>query len=73
MNGSVKWLGVPASFCDTGVAWTENILILSPRWVDVVTYTTWSLGTEPGVLIGAAVLWCSVVPACPDCLPINPL
>ena len=27
INGSVEWLGIPAPFCDTGVAWTDNILV----------------------------------------------
>ena len=25
IHGSVKWLGVPAPYCGTGVTWTENI------------------------------------------------
>ena len=53
INGSVKWFSIPAPFCDTGVAWSENILVPSPRWGDRVTYATWYLGTQSGVLIGA--------------------
>ena len=34
INGSVEWLDLPAPFCDTGVAWTENILVPSSRWGD---------------------------------------
>ena len=31
INGSVEWLGVPAPSCDTGVTWTENILVPDSR------------------------------------------
>ena len=46
INGSVKWLGVPAAFCDTEVAWTENILVPNPRWVDRGGYKRWDLKTR---------------------------
>ena len=70
INGSVEWLGVPAPFCNTGVDLTENIFVPSLRWWDVVIYSTWALGTLSVVIIGADVTWRSVVPACPDYLPI---
>ena len=35
-NRSVKGLDVPAPFCNTGVAWTENILFPSLHWGDGV-------------------------------------
>ena len=31
INGSFEWLGVPAPSCDTGVTWTENILVPDSR------------------------------------------
>ena len=65
MNRSVKWIGVPAPFYDTGVACTDNILVLSLSWGDGVRVGDWAWGTQPGVLIGADVTWSSVVPNCP--------
>ena len=62
INGSVKWLGVPAPFCDIGATWTENILVPSPRWGYGVRVGHWAWGTQHGVFIGAAVPWSSVVP-----------
>ena len=72
INGSVKWLGVPAPFCDIGATWTENILVPSPRWGYGVRVEHWAWGTQHGVFIGAAVLWSSVVPDRPFYLPIIP-
>ena len=72
INGSVKWLGIPAPFCDTGMAWTENILGPSPFWVDRVTYATWVFGTQSVVLVRYGVLWRSVVSARPFYLPKSP-
>ena len=34
INGSVEWLGIPAPFCDTGVAWTDNLLVPKARCRD---------------------------------------
>ena len=62
INESVECLNVPAPFYGTGVAWIENILVPSPRWGDGVTYATWTVGTQSGVLIIADVPWRSVVP-----------
>ena len=68
INGRVEWLSFLAPFCDTGVAWNENILVPSPRWGDRVTYVTWALGIQSGVLITADVPWRNVVPSRPDYL-----
>ena len=32
INGSVEWIGIPAPFCNTGVAWTDNLLIPEMGW-----------------------------------------
>ena len=72
IHGSVARIGVPVPFCNTGVAWTENILVPSPRWGDGVTYATWTLGNQSGVIIGDDVPWHSIFPACPAYLPISP-
>ena len=55
------------------MSWTENTLVPSPCWGDGVTYSTWALGTQYGVLIAADVLWRSIVLVCPDYLPRIPL
>ena len=51
-------------FFDTGVAWTDNILVPSPRWENGVRVGDWAWGIQPGVLIGPDFPWRSVVPAC---------
>ena len=71
VTGSLEWFGVPAPFCDTGVAWTEKSLVPSPRWGDGVTYATLALVTQYGVLIGSDVPWCSIIPTRPAYLPRN--
>ena len=72
INGSIEWLGVPAPFFDTGVDWTDNILVPSPRLGDGVMVGDWYWGTQPGFLIGADVPWRNVVPACLAYLPRSP-
>ena len=71
INVSVEWLGIPSTFCNTGMAWTENILVSSPCWGDGVTYATLALVTQYGVLIGSDVPWCSIIPTRPAYLPRN--
>ena len=72
INGSVKWLGVPAPFCDTGVAGTENILVPSPHWGDRVGVGYWDWVAHSGVIIRDDVPWRSALPARPDHLPRSP-
>ena len=52
INGSVEWLSIPTPFCDTGVTWTDNLLVLKALWGDSVRVEAWAWGTQPGVLIG---------------------
>ena len=52
INGSVEWLGIPAPFCDTGVAWTDDLLVPKDCWGDRYTVETWDLGTKSGVCYG---------------------
>ena len=61
-----------APFYDIGVAWIDNILVPIPRWGEGVTVVDWALGNQHGVLIGADVLWRSVLPVCPYYLPRSP-
>ena len=72
INGSVDCLGIPAPFCDTGVAWTDNILFPSPRCGDRFRVGDWGWETQPGFLIGADDPWRSVVPDRPAYLPRSP-
>ena len=46
INGSIKWLGVPAPSCGTGVAWTGNLLVPNPRWGYGRGYKRWALETR---------------------------
>ena len=70
INGTVEWLGTPAPFCDTGVAWPENILVPGPRWGDGGNYKTWDLQTQYGVRFGGrSVPWRGAVPFCAAFLP----
>ena len=39
VNGSVLWLGVPATLSTNGFPWTDNILATSPDWGTGVTAT----------------------------------
>ena len=65
INGSIKWLGVPAPFCNTRVAWTDNLLVPEARWGDGVRVGDWAWGNKLVFLIGADVMWRSVVTASP--------
>ena len=60
-------------FCNTGVAWTDNLLVTEARWGDGVRVGDWAWGSQPGFLIRAYVVWCIVVPACLAYLPSSPL
>ena len=42
INGNVKWHGVPAPSCGTGVAWTENIFVPNSRWGEGYGYKNWA-------------------------------
>ena len=74
INGSVKWLVVPDSFCNTGLAWTDNLLVPEARCGYRGTVETWTLGTQFGVHFGGvhislhgAVLFCAVdLPRSPE-------
>ena len=44
--GSVERLGVPAPFCGTGVAWTENISVPDLRRGDGRDCETWAFATR---------------------------
>ena len=73
MNGSVEYLGVPAPSCDTGVAWTENLLVPNLRWGDGCGYKHWDLETRSIPLFGGrSVPWRGAVPFRPDYLPNSP-
>ena len=73
INGSVKWLGVPAPFCDTGVACTDNLFFLEVCWEDRGTVETWALGNQPGVHFGGVdVPWRGTVPFRAVYLPRSP-
>ena len=54
------------------MAWTDNLLVTEARWVDGVRVGAWFWVTQPGVLIGANVLWSSFFPARPVNLPRSP-
>ena len=69
INGSVEWLGIPAPFCNTGVAWTDNLLVSEALWVEGVRVGYWAWGNQPGIIIGVDILWRGVVPACVAYLP----
>ena len=72
ITDSVEWIGVPDPFFDTGVSWTDKLLVPKARWGDRVRFGYWAWGAQPGVLIGDDVLWRSVVPARPAYLPRSP-
>ena len=67
INGRVEWLGVPAPFYNTGVAWTGNILVPSPLWGDGGGYKRWALETRyrPRFRV-RSVPWCGAVPFRPN-------
>ena len=73
INGSFKSLGVPAPFCDTGMAWTDNLLVPEACCRDRVSVGDWAWGTQSGLLIGSDVPWFGLIPAHPSYLPISPL
>ena len=73
MNGIVEWLGVPAPFCDTGMAWTENILVPNPFWGDRSGYKRWDFATRTQPRFGGrSVPWHGLVPFRPDYVPSSP-
>ena len=72
INGSVEWLVIPAPFCVTGFAWTDNLLVPKARWGYGIRVGDWDWGTRPGVLIGADVPWRGVVPDRTAYLPRSP-
>ena len=72
INDSIKWLGIPAPFCDTGVAWTDNLLVPEARRGDKVRVGACSWETQPGVLVGVNVLWHGAVSAHTAYLPRIP-
>ena len=47
INGSVRWLGVPAVLRTYGYPWTDNILAPSPSWVNDGTTTNKNSGSQP--------------------------
>ena len=72
INESFKWLGINSPFYDTGVDWTDNILVPNIRWGDRVRVGDWDWGNQPGVIIRYDVPWRSVVPARTAYLPRIP-
>ena len=73
MNGSIKWIGVPAPFFDTGVAWTGNILVPNSRWVDGCGYKRWALETHSRLLLGGrSVHWRGAASFRPNYVPSSP-
>ena len=73
INGSIKWLGITAPFCDTGVAWTNNFLVTEALWGDRGTVETWDLGNKSGVCFsGVDVPWRGAVLFCAVYLPRSP-
>ena len=73
INGSVEWLGVPVHFHDTGLAWTDNILVPEAGWGSGVRVGVWSWGIQPGVhFVGFDVLWSGAVPFLAAYLPRSP-
>ena len=73
INRSFEWLNVPAPFCDTGVAWTDKLLVPEGHWEDGVTVETWTLGTQSGVHFGGVdVHWCGAIPFRAVYLPMSP-
>ena len=73
INGSAEWLVVPAPFCDTGVVWTDNLLVPGALWGDGGPDETWALGTQPGVCFGGVdVPWHCAVTFRVFYLPMSP-
>ena len=73
INGSVEWLGVPAPFCDTGIAWTENILVPNLCWGDGRGYERWALvNCSIPRFGGRSIPWRGAVPFRPDYVPSSP-
>ena len=72
ISGSVKWLSIPDPFCDTGVDWTDNLLVPEARWGDGFRVGGWAWGTQPGFLIGSDIPWRGFVPARAAYLPRIP-
>ena len=64
VNGSAEWLGVPAPFFNTGVAWTDNLLAHKVCWGDRVRVGDLVWGTQREVIIGDNVPWRSDAPDC---------
>ena len=72
INGRVEWLGVPVLFCDTGVAWNDNLMVPEACWGDGVRVGGCAWGNQPGVLIEVDILWRGVIPAYAAYLPRSP-
>ena len=73
INGSIKWLGVPAPSCGTGVAWNGNILVPNPHWGDGHSYESWALSTRYRPRFGGrSVPWRGTVPFYPDYITSSP-
>ena len=66
INGSVQWLGVPATLRNYIPPWTDNILAPSPAWGTGGTATNTNWGIQPGgTYSSVAVPWISTVCAMP--------
>ena len=52
-----KGLGIPAPSCDTGVAWTENMLVPNSRWGDGGNNKTWDCATCSRPRFGSLDSW----------------
>ena len=70
INGSAKWLDLPAPSCGTGVAWTENIFFPCSFWGDGHGYERWAFATRSRPRFeGRSVPWRGVVPFRPYYIP----
>ena len=66
INGSVKWLVIPAPLSTDGTPWTDNILAPSTAWGTSGTATNPNWTIQPGGLyVSVAVPWSSPVCAMP--------
>ena len=73
INGSFEWLGFPRFGCDDGPPWTDNILVIIPRWGVGGTVEILAGRSQPGGHYGSVdAPWCGAVPARPAYLPWSP-
>ena len=73
INGSVEWIVVPDLSCNTGVAWTKNILVPNLCWGDRRSCKRWASATHCRPHFGGrSVPWHGVVPFRSNYVPSSP-